>query len=55
MLRWLIQRGMNVIPKSTNPTRIKENFDVFDFKLSDEDMNKLSNLPRRERLFDRAM
>jgi alcohol dehydrogenase (NADP+) len=55
LLRWLIQRGINVIPKSINPTRIKENFNVFDFKLSDDDMNKLSNFPRKERLFDRNM
>jgi len=55
LLRWLIQRGINVIPKSTNPSRIKENFNVFDFKLSDDDMNKLSNFPRKERLFDTNM
>jgi len=55
LLRWLVQRGINVIPKSTNANRIKENFTIFDFKLSDEDFNKLSNLPRRESLFQMKM
>jgi len=52
LLRWLIQRGINVIPKSITPSRIKENLNIFDFKLSDDDFQKLSNIPRRERLFD---
>jgi alcohol dehydrogenase (NADP+) len=55
LLRWLIQRGINVIPKSTNAARIKENFNIFDFKLSDDEFNKLSNIPRRERLFEVKM
>jgi len=51
LLRWLVQRGINVIPKSTNADRIKENLSIFDFKLSDDEFNKLSNIPRRETLF----
>jgi diketogulonate reductase-like aldo/keto reductase len=34
MLRWHLQQGRSAIPKSTNPARIAENFDVFDFELS---------------------
>jgi diketogulonate reductase-like aldo/keto reductase len=36
MLRWHLQQGRSAIPKSTRPARIAENFDVFDFELSDE-------------------
>lgn len=44
LLRHLIQLGVVIIPKSTNSTRIAENAEVFDFKLSDDDMNKMSTL-----------
>lgn len=44
LLRWNIQRGVVVIPKSTHVDRIIENIDVFDFELNDEDMNKISSL-----------
>ncbi|MGN0658689.1 MAG: aldo/keto reductase, partial [Emergencia sp.] len=42
MLRWNIQRGVVVIPKSTHIERMEENFDVFDFVLSEEDMAAVS-------------
>jgi len=51
LLRWLIQREIMPIPKSVTPSRIKENFQVFDFELSADDFTKLSNLSKRERLF----
>ena len=38
MLRWGVQHGRSVIPKSTKPSRIAENIDVFDFELSDDDI-----------------
>ena len=44
ILRWLIQRGIIVIPKSVHVERQKENLDVFDFELSDDDMKKISEL-----------
>jgi diketogulonate reductase-like aldo/keto reductase len=44
MLRWAIQKNTTPIPRSSNPGRIKENFDVFDFELQAADMNKLDTL-----------
>lgn len=51
MLRWHIQRGVVVIPKSTHYERMVENFDVFDFTLSDEDMEKIQKLDKAESSF----
>jgi 2,5-diketo-D-gluconate reductase A len=44
VLRWHIQRGDIVFPKSVTAARIKENFDIFDFELSDQDMETISAL-----------
>lgn len=51
MLRWNIQRGVVVIPKSTHIERMQENFNVFDFKLDDDDMAKIAALDKKESLF----
>ena len=51
MLRWNIQRGVVVIPKSTHIERMEENFQVFDFTLSDEDMDIISALDKNESSF----
>lgn len=51
VLRWLIQRSVIVIPKSVRPDRMRENFDVFDFKLSDEEMNAIAGMDTGASLF----
>lgn len=51
MLRWLIQRGVVVIPKSTHKERMEENFQVFDFALTDEDMLAIAALDKGESAF----
>ncbi len=49
VLRWHIQLGNIVIPKSVTPSRIEENFHVFDFELSEAQMRRLAELNRGER------
>ncbi len=44
LLRWNLQRGVTVIPKSVKQARIEENFDVLDFVLSEEEMDKINQL-----------
>jgi diketogulonate reductase-like aldo/keto reductase len=44
MLRWHLQRGRSAIPKSTKPQRIAENFDVFDFDLTDDELAAIDRL-----------
>ncbi|MGL6200763.1 MAG: aldo/keto reductase [Lachnospiraceae bacterium] len=50
-LRFLIQNGVVVIPKSTRKERMVENFNVFDFALTQGDMDKISELDTDESLF----
>lgn len=50
MLRWAIQHGTVPIPKSSHPGRIAENIDVFDFELSDHDVQYLDKLSRSSRV-----
>jgi 2,5-diketo-D-gluconate reductase A len=47
-LRWHIQRGDIVFPKTVTPERMQENFDIFDFELSDDDMSTITALDRGE-------
>jgi 2,5-diketo-D-gluconate reductase A len=49
VLRWHIERGDIVFPKSVHPERIRENIDIFDFELSGEDVEAISALNRNER------
>jgi len=51
ILRWLIQRGIVVIPKSVHKNRMEENINVFDFKLTDDDMNVMNSLDKGESQF----
>ncbi|GIO85616.1 2,5-diketo-D-gluconic acid reductase [Paenibacillus faecis] len=51
VLRWLVQRGVVVIPKSVRKERIVENFDIFDFELSAEDIEQISTLDTGKSLF----
>lgn len=51
ILRWLTQRGVVAIPKSVRKERIIENFNIFDFELSQEDMEKITALDTKESLF----
>jgi 2,5-diketo-D-gluconate reductase A len=49
ILRWHIQRGDIVFPKSVTPSRVKENFDIFDFELADGDVAEISALNKDQR------
>ncbi|WP_201004769.1 aldo/keto reductase [Paenibacillus glycanilyticus] len=51
VLRWLVQRGIVVIPKSVKKERIVENFNIFDFELSTDDIEQISTLDTRKSLF----
>ncbi len=48
VLRWHLQRGTIVIPKSVTPSRMRENFELFDFELAPEDMARIDALDRGE-------
>ena len=43
-IRWHLQKGYLPLPKSVTPERIKENFEVFDFEISSDDMDIMSNI-----------
>ena len=51
----MLQRGIAVIPKSTNPTRIRSNKEVFDFKLSTEEMENFKAIKDYRRFFGLEM
>lgn len=49
ILRWNLQKGVVVIPGSSNPEHIKENTEIYHFELSEEEMNKINELDRNEK------
>lgn len=51
ILRWLVQRDIVALAKSTSIERMKENFEIFDFKLSSDDMNVIRTLDTENSLF----
>uniref|UniRef100_A0A914PR80 NADP-dependent oxidoreductase domain-containing protein n=1 Tax=Panagrolaimus davidi TaxID=227884 RepID=A0A914PR80_9BILA len=51
LIRQIMQRGISVIPKSVNPDRIRENFDVFDFKFTENEMAQFDLIKQNDRLF----
>ncbi|KAH8414388.1 hypothetical protein KR215_004898 [Drosophila sulfurigaster] len=54
LLRWIVDNGIIAIPKSANPERLRQNLDIFDFKLTDEEIAKLVKLDENFRIFDCA-
>ncbi len=54
LIRWAVQRGTSVLPKSTNPERIASNLAVLDWSLTEADMAALSSLAYQARMVDGA-
>ena len=52
LLRWHVQSGNVVIPGSKNPTHIRDNFDIFDFALKEEEMQKIAALDKNTRYYN---
>lgn len=52
VLRWGVQRGNSIIPKSSRPERLKENLEIFDFELTQEEMDAISSLNLNRRFND---
>jgi len=50
IIRWHLQQGRILFPKSVTPSRIEENFDVFDFQLSDDDLKAIDGVDRGNRI-----
>ncbi len=55
ILRWHIQEGTIVFPRSTNPVHIKENFEIFDFELTEDEMNEVRKLDSGKRFFNMTL
>jgi len=51
VLRWLVQRGVVVIPKSVRPDRMAENLAIFEFELTDDDLARIATLDTGASLF----
>ena len=55
ILRWHIQEGFSVIPGATNPDYIKENIQIFDFALTDDEMQQIRSLNKEQRIFNATL
>ena len=55
ILRWHIQEGFSVIPSASNPDYIKENIDIFDFTLTDDEMAEMRGLNKERRFFNMSL
>ena len=55
ILRWHIQEGTVVFPKSTNPKHIQENIDIFDFELTEDEMERIRALDKGVRFFNMSL
>jgi diketogulonate reductase-like aldo/keto reductase len=55
ILRWHIQEGNIIFPKSTNPQHMKDNIDIFDFALTDEEMQRIRKLDKNTRYFTMSL
>lgn len=55
LLRWAVQHGVSTIPKSSNPERIRENFNIFDFEISAADMARLDGFHENLRVVEDPM
>ncbi|WP_124100209.1 aldo/keto reductase [Ruminococcus sp. Marseille-P6503] len=55
ILRWHIQEGNIIFPKSTNPEHIRDNFDIFDFELTEEEMDSIRVLDKGVRFFNMSL
>lgn len=55
ILRWALQQGVSTIPKSSNKKRLRENFDVFDFHISDADIAHINTFNEDLRIVDNPM
>jgi len=52
ILRWHIQEGFSVIPGASNPDYIKENIQIFDFELNEDEMRTMRSLNKNKRFFN---
>ncbi|MNC41096.1 Morphine 6-dehydrogenase [compost metagenome] len=55
ILRWHIQEGIIVFPKSSNPQHIRDNIDIFDFALTDEEVASIRELDKGVRFFNMSL
>ena len=55
ILRWHMQEGFSAIPGASNPDYIKENIEIFDFELTDEEMAQMRGLNKEKRFFNMSL